>query len=52
MKRVSALLFCAFMVVPLTGCVVYAHPDRPYPNAYWVPAHYGPYGGWHQGHWQ
>jgi hypothetical protein len=31
----------------LGGCVV-----GPMPAAEWVPAHYGPYGGWVSGHWR
>lgn len=50
MKRVSALLLCALMATSLVGCTVYAQPGGPY-GAHWVPGHYGPYGGWHPGHW-
>lgn len=51
MKRVSALLLCLAMAVSLAGCVV-APAGPPYHGAYWVHGYYGPYGGWHPGHWQ
>jgi hypothetical protein len=50
MNRMTCLLLGALIALPLAGCVVY--PPRPNPHAYWVPGHYGPYGGWHRGHWQ
>ncbi len=43
-RRLLVAILCA---VVLSGCVVEPGPYR----AYWVPAHYGPYGGWHPGHW-
>ena len=52
MNRIAALLLCTLMAASLAGCVVYPGSGRPYAGAYWVPGHYGPYGGWHPGHWQ
>jgi len=48
------------LIPALSGCTTYvqasAHPEivgvAPYPGAVWVPGHYGPYGGWHPGHWR
>ena len=48
MKRLIMFVILALAVAPLSACVVY--PARPYPNAVWVPGHYGPYGGWVRGH--
>lgn len=51
MKKLMTRLVLILAVAPLAGCVVYAdHPHHP--HAYWVPGHYGPYGGWNPGHWQ
>jgi len=51
MKRILALMLCGLMATSLAGCVVYPG-HQPYGGAHWVPGHYGPYGGWHPGHWQ
>ena len=53
MNRVSTLLLLALVAASLTSCVVYPAPGpRPHAAGYWVPAHYGPYGGYYPGHWQ
>jgi hypothetical protein len=54
MKRNIGLLLCTLMAASLTGCVVEEHgPSHPPPpHNYWVPGHYGPNGGWHEGHWE
>ena len=50
MRRIVSALLLVTTLVAVSGCVVY--PARPYPAAYWVPGHYGPYGRWIPGHWQ
>ena len=50
MERLRMLLVLLLCATALTGCVVEPGPYRAY-GAYWVPGHYGPYGGWHPGHW-
>ncbi len=48
MKKLLILALLA-AGLPLTGCVVAPAP-APY-HAHWVPGYYGPYGGYHPGHW-
>ena len=49
MKKLMILALLAASLAPLTGCVVAPAP-HPY-HAHWVPGYYGPYGGYHPGHW-
>jgi hypothetical protein len=51
MKRLMIVLLLAAVVAPVAGCVVAPVGPGPYSGAYWVPGHFGPYGGWHPGHW-
>jgi hypothetical protein len=51
MKRVTSLLLFAIMLGGLSGCIIAPGPG-PHPGAHWVRGYYGPYGGWHPGHWQ
>jgi hypothetical protein len=50
MKRLTIFLMLVGVAVPLSGCVVYGPPVRPY-AAHWVPGHYNAYGYWVRGHW-
>jgi hypothetical protein len=60
MKKVFCFIAAVIILVPfLSGCTTYVQAPRaevvgvaPYPGAVWVPGHYGPYGGWHPGHWR
>jgi hypothetical protein len=49
MKKLMILALLAAGLAPLTGCIVAPAPG-PY-HAHWVPGYYGPYGGYHPGHW-
>lgn len=46
-KPIALLVVSTLLAGMLGGCVV-----QPVPTAQWVPAHYGPYGGWIPGHWR
>lgn len=45
LSRLKLLVGALLVATTLAGCVV-----APAPGCYWVPGHYGPYGGWHPGH--
>jgi hypothetical protein len=51
MRKILAVGLLLMAAAPLAGCYVYAPGPVPYSGAYWVPGHYGPYGGWIRGHW-
>lgn len=50
MKKLMILALLTVGLAPLTGCVVAPAPGPAY-HAHWVPGYYGPYGGYHPGHW-
>jgi hypothetical protein len=60
MKKVICFIVAAVVLTPLlSGCATYVRPGPvivagppPYAGAVWIPGHYGPYGGWHPGHWR
>ena len=62
MKKAFCLIAAVILIPFLSGCTTYVQgppPGQavvvgpaPYPGAVWVPGHYGPYGGWHPGHWR
>lgn len=59
MKKVCFLMAFIALIPLLSGCTTYVRTPpvevvgpSPYAGAVWVPGHYGPYGGWHPGHWR
>jgi hypothetical protein len=47
MRRVMLVLVLLGLVAPVAGCVVVPVQRA---GCHWVPAHFGPYGGWRPGH--
>jgi len=48
MKQLMMIVMLALSLAPLAGCIIAPGPGY---HRHWVPGYYGPYGGWHRGHW-
>lgn len=46
LRQLKFVAGAVLLALTLSGCYVGPAPGP----CYWVPGHYGPYGGWHPGH--
>jgi len=46
LRQLKFVAGAVLLALTLSGCYVAPGPGA----CYWVPGHYGPYGGWHPGH--
>jgi hypothetical protein len=50
-RRLMAVLLLVSLAGSLAACIVEPEPVGR-PGYHWVRGFYGPYGGWHPGHWE
>ena len=51
MARIMVIVGC-LLGLSLNACIVETRGPRGGCRGERVPGHYGPYGGWHPGHWE
>jgi hypothetical protein len=50
-RHLVAVLLLVSLAGSLAACIVEPEPVG-HPGYHWVRGFYGPYGGWHPGHWE